>query len=201
MERVKRARRKEWKTRIGKKRADIFGWGGATKMKLFSSIHGRHENSGCMSGKIGKNPITSQTWSRLRRKVFEDTLAKFYSVWKVSSKRCYFFRFLTISGVEAPSVCDVESALLPLVVSPGIPPAFPSVADPGVPLPSRSSMTRSIGILPFRQLMYRWQKLSQSSWTWKDKEKSKWDTWGKWPNVSGWRETRSFPACLSVCQA
>ena len=33
--------------------------------------------------------------------------------------------------------------------------------------PSRSSITRSIGIFPFRQLMYRWQKLSQSSWTWK----------------------------------
>lgn len=32
--------------------------------------------------------------------------------------------------------------------------------------PSLSSITRSIGIFPFRQLMYRWQKLSQSSWTW-----------------------------------
>lgn len=32
-------------------------------------------------------------------------------------------------------------------------------------LPSRSSMTKSIGIFPFKQLMYRWQKLSQSSCT------------------------------------
>lgn len=32
-------------------------------------------------------------------------------------------------------------------------------------LPSRSSITRSIGIFPFKQLMYRWQKLSQSSCT------------------------------------
>lgn len=31
--------------------------------------------------------------------------------------------------------------------------------------PSLSSMTRSMGIFPFKQLMYRWQKLSHSSWT------------------------------------
>jgi len=33
-------------------------------------------------------------------------------------------------------------------------------------LPSRSSITKSMGIFPFKQLMYRWQKLSQSSCTW-----------------------------------
>ena len=32
-------------------------------------------------------------------------------------------------------------------------------------LPSRSSITKSIGILPFKQLIYRWQKLSHNSWT------------------------------------
>lgn len=32
-------------------------------------------------------------------------------------------------------------------------------------LPSRSSITRSIGIFPFKQLMYRWQKLSHNSCT------------------------------------
>lgn len=30
-------------------------------------------------------------------------------------------------------------------------------------LPSLSSITKSMGILPFRQLMYRWQKLSHNS--------------------------------------
>lgn len=30
-------------------------------------------------------------------------------------------------------------------------------------LPSLSSITRSIGIFPFKQLMYRWQKLSHNS--------------------------------------
>ena len=33
----------------------------------------------------------------------------------------------------------------------------------GPPIGSRSSITKSIGILPFKQLMYRWQKLSHSS--------------------------------------
>ena len=73
---------------------------------------------------------------------------------------------LTISGVEAPSVCEVESAfrLGLLLVSPGRPvgtpppppshlPLPPDVLPVGVPVLSRSSITRSIGILPFRQLM------------------------------------------------
>ena len=34
--------------------------------------------------------------------------------------------------------------------------------------PSLSSITKSIGILPFRQEMYRWQKLSHSSCTWNE---------------------------------
>ena len=69
---------------------------------------------------------------------------------------------LTMSGVLAPSVCEVESAVdlfALLLVSP----------RSDLP-PSRSSMTRSMGILPFRQEMYRWQKLSQSSWTWNKKK-------------------------------
>lgn len=37
-------------------------------------------------------------------------------------------------------------------------------------LPSLSSITRSIGIFPFKQLMYRWQKLSHNSWTWKQQQ-------------------------------
>lgn len=67
-----------------------------------------------------------------------------------------------MSGVLAPSVCEVESAVdlfALLLVSP----------RSDLP-PSRSSMTRSMGILPFRQEMYRWQKLSQSSWTWNKKK-------------------------------
>ena len=70
--------------------------------------------------------------------------------------------WLTTSGVDAPSVCEAESALLRLallLLSPGRPSAL-------VPGPvSLSSITKSMGIFPFRQLMYRWQKLSQSSWT------------------------------------
>lgn len=31
--------------------------------------------------------------------------------------------------------------------------------------PSLSSMTKSIGIFPFKQLIYRWQKLSHNSCT------------------------------------
>ena len=62
---------------------------------------------------------------------------------------------LTTSGVDAPSVCEAESALLLLallLLSPGNPSAFaPGVAPPV----SLSSITKSIGILPFRQLMYR----------------------------------------------
>ena len=57
---------------------------------------------------------------------------------------------LTTSGVEAPSVWEVESALLLLALlfeSPGSPSVF------GTEPPSRSSMTRSMGILPLRQLM------------------------------------------------
>ena len=41
--------------------------------------------------------------------------------------------------------------------------------------PSRSSITKSIGIFPFKQLMYRWQKLSHNSWTcdlWEKKNKN-----------------------------
>ena len=64
-----------------------------------------------------------------------------------------------MSGVLAPSVWDVESAvdlLALLLLSPRSP--FP---------PSLSSITKSMGILPFKQEMYRWQKLSHSSCTWK----------------------------------
>lgn len=64
------------------------------------------------------------------------------------------------SGVLAPSVCDVESALLRVPPSPFVDPP-----SSGGLVPSLSSITRSIGILPFRQLMYRWQKLSHSSCT------------------------------------
>ncbi len=35
--------------------------------------------------------------------------------------------------------------------------------------PSLSSITKSMGIFPFKQLMYRWQKLSQSSCTYRCK--------------------------------
>jgi len=68
---------------------------------------------------------------------------------------------LTTSGVLAPSVCEAESALertasLPLVEPAKSPRGFDE---------SRSSITKSIGILPFRQLMYRWQKLSHNSCT------------------------------------
>lgn len=45
---------------------------------------------------------------------------------------------------------------------------------------SRSSMTRSIGILPFRQLMYRWQKLSHSSWTFSNSRRWNRNTWIAW---------------------
>ena len=61
---------------------------------------------------------------------------------------------LTTSGVDAPSVCEAESALLLLallLLSPG----NPSALVPGVDPVSLSSITKSIGILPFRQLMYR----------------------------------------------
>uniref|UniRef100_A0A1A9WU89 Uncharacterized protein n=1 Tax=Glossina brevipalpis TaxID=37001 RepID=A0A1A9WU89_9MUSC len=54
---------------------------------------------------------------------------------------------LTTSGVLAPSVCDVESALL-----------LPSpLAEPnsGGLVVSRSSITKSIGILPFKHEIYR----------------------------------------------
>lgn len=65
---------------------------------------------------------------------------------------------LTTSGVLAPSVWEVLSALLL--------PSLPLVEPPcSRGLDSLSSITRSIGIFPFRQLMYRWQKLSQSSCT------------------------------------
>lgn len=37
--------------------------------------------------------------------------------------------------------------------------------------PSLSSITKSMGIFPFKQLMYRWQKLSQSSCTYRYKGK------------------------------
>lgn len=37
--------------------------------------------------------------------------------------------------------------------------------------PSLSSITKSMGIFPFKQLMYRWQKLSQSSCTYRYKWK------------------------------
>lgn len=67
---------------------------------------------------------------------------------------------LTTSGVLAPSVWDVESALLR---APSLPLVEP-VSSGGL-VDSRSSITRSMGILPFRQLMYRWQKLSHNSWT------------------------------------
>ena len=67
---------------------------------------------------------------------------------------------LTTSGVLAPSVWDVESALLR---APSLPLVEP-VSSGGL-VDSRSSITRSMGILPFKQLMYRWQKLSHNSWT------------------------------------
>jgi hypothetical protein len=73
-------------------------------------------------------------------------------------------KVLTTSGVLAPSVCDVESALLR---APSLPLVEP-VSSGGL-VDSRSSITRSMGILPFKQLMYRWQKLSHNSWTCREK--------------------------------
>ena len=65
---------------------------------------------------------------------------------------------LTMSGVLAPSVWLVLSAVLLLALL---------LESPSLGPPSRSSITRSIGIFPFRQEMYRWQKLSHSSCTWR----------------------------------
>lgn len=48
---------------------------------------------------------------------------------------------------------------------------FSGLFDVVLPAPSRSSITKSIGILPFKQLIYRWQKLSHNSWTWKENRK------------------------------
>lgn len=72
---------------------------------------------------------------------------------KINLKSGLGLKELTTSGVDAPSVvCEAESALLLLallLLSPGRPSAL-------VPGPvSLSSITKSIGILPFRQLMYR----------------------------------------------
>lgn len=83
---------------------------------------------------------------------------------------------LTTSGVLAPSVCDVESALLLVPPSPFVEPP----SSGGFP-PSLSSITKSMGILPFRQLMYRWQKLSQSSCTWNN-----WFGWVHFGTTTKW---------------
>lgn len=97
---------------------------------------------------------------------------------------------LTTSGVLAPSVCDVESALERAVSVPLVePPSSGSGFDE-----SRSSITRSMGILPLRQLMYRWQKLSQSSWTWKHRNKQVASEWALARWLAGLHPTlRCFP--------
>lgn len=55
---------------------------------------------------------------------------------------------LTTSGVLAPSVCEVESALLrPSLPLAGVPMSANGFED------SLSSITKSMGILPFKQLI------------------------------------------------
>jgi hypothetical protein len=85
--------------------------------------------------------------------------------WRHPGRRIGKCWVLTTSGVLAPSVWDVESALLR---APSLPLVEP-VSSGGL-VDSRSSITRSMGILPFKQLMYRWQKLSHNSWTCRERK-------------------------------
>lgn len=109
-----------------------------------------------------------QTFYTKFTKLFHETTKPFshhFYMMKLKLRRVFSEKsVLTTSGVLAPSVCDVESALLLVPPSPFVEPPNSG----GLP-PSLSSITKSMGILPFRQLMYLWQKLSQSSCTWNKK--------------------------------
>ena len=93
----------------------------------------------------------------VQRKIKQASICPFLCLWFTFINSKIYKTLLTISGVLAPSVWDVESAvdlLALLLLSPRSP--FP---------PSLSSITKSMGIFPLRHEMYRWQKLSHSSWT------------------------------------
>lgn len=81
-------------------------------------------------------------------------------LWEEDNKET---RVLTTSGVEAPSVCVVSAEARPAAAAAAL--LFESPVPMSGLGPSLSSITKSIGILPFKHDMYRWQKLSHSSCT------------------------------------